>query len=302
MRHLPSSVAAADPSATPPSQYLQRYAEPEALDIANRAVRLPRYEHVLTVPVHAESSAALPGLTEPIQQERVLLLLVVNDPADASTTARNATQTFLTSLRDQYPAQLRLAPGITFSERNNLGLLCIERTSKTHPIHPKKGVGLARKIAADVAVSLKGAGRITGHFIHCSDADAQLPPDYFRQSVLATNDSVALIYRFMHVATPDTPHWATLSYEIYLRQHVLRLARAGSPYAFHSLGSLLAVDIDAYQRVRGFPKRPAAEDFYLLNKLAKLGVVERLAGTPVRLLGRASDRVPMGTGDRKSVV
>jgi hypothetical protein len=48
--------------------------------------------------------------------------------------------------------------------------------------------------------------------------------------------------------------------------------------------------------VRGIPRREAGEDFYLLNKLAKVGRVHDLEGDPVRIRGRVSDRVPFGTG------
>jgi hypothetical protein len=48
--------------------------------------------------------------------------------------------------------------------------------------------------------------------------------------------------------------------------------------------------------VRGFPKRLAAEDFYLLNKLAKVGTIRSLHGEPIRLSARASKRTPFGTG------
>jgi hypothetical protein len=40
----------------------------------------------------------------------------------------------------------------------------------------------------------------------------------------------------------------------------------------------------------------AAEDFYLLNKLAKVGKIEPLAGLPIDLSSRLSTRVPFGTG------
>ena len=53
---------------------------------------------------------------------------------------------------------------------------------------------------------------------------------------------------------------------------------------------------DSYARVRGFPRRAGAEDFYLLNKVAKLGPVSRLAGDCIRLRSRVSTRVPFGTG------
>ncbi|MCB0405966.1 MAG: hypothetical protein KDD51_14385, partial [Bdellovibrionales bacterium] len=46
----------------------------------------------------------------------------------------------------------------------------------------------------------------------------------------------------------------------------------------------------------GFPKREAAEDFYLLNKLAKVGRIESLKSPLLNIRPRPSDRVPFGTG------
>ena len=60
--------------------------------------------------------------------------------------------------------------------------------------------------------------------------------------------------------------------------YVAGLAMAGSRYAHHSLGSTIAVHAKTYAAVRGYPKRSAGEDFYLLNKICKLAPVERLAG------------------------
>jgi hypothetical protein len=40
----------------------------------------------------------------------------------------------------------------------------------------------------------------------------------------------------------------------------------------------------------------AGEDFYILNKLAKIGVIEECDRTPIQILDRPSDRVPFGTG------
>jgi hypothetical protein len=44
------------------------------------------------------------------------------------------------------------------------------------------------------------------------------------------------------------------------------------------------------------PKRSAGEDFYLLNKLRKLGVIRQAAKPTVGIQARASARVPFGTG------
>jgi hypothetical protein len=62
----------------------------------------------------------------------------------------------------------------------------------------------------------------------------------------------------------------------------------------------MAVSADHYAKVRGFPKREAGEDFYLLNKLAKVGSVMELCQDqdcqPIEIEARCSDRVPFGTG------
>ena len=85
-------------------------------------------------------------------------------------------------------------------------------------------------------------------------------------------------------------------YDYSLRYYVDQLAEAVSPYAFHTIGSLIVVRPSAYAAVRGIPKRSAAEDFYFLNKLAKVGAVHSLAEPVLKVAGRPSQRVPFGTG------
>jgi hypothetical protein len=84
--------------------------------------------------------------------------------------------------------------------------------------------------------------------------------------------------------------------ELCFRHYVLGLARAGSPYAYHSLGSALGVSLPHYAQARGFPRRAAGEDFYLLDKLARLAPLRRLRAPVIEVSTRVSDRVPFGTG------
>ena len=81
-----------------------------------------------------------------------------------------------------------------------------------------------------------------------------------------------------------------------MRYYVAGLSYAGSNYAYFTIGSVIAFTVDSYVSVRGFPKRNAGEDFYLLNKLAKQGQVAWLKSIKVSLQARLSDRVPFGTG------
>ena len=169
----------------------------------------------------------------------------------------------------------------------------------------KGGVGHARKIGVDLAVSLIHSGHIQSGWIHCSDADVQLPGNYFTR--LRGNDSkhAALIYPFSHCDDQEEGEsaeviLATQLYELSLRYYVTGMNFAGSPYAFHTIGSTMAVSPIHYAKVRGFPKREAGEDFYLLNKLAKVGAVRELdskgADDVIIIESRRSDRVPFGTG------
>jgi len=81
-----------------------------------------------------------------------------------------------------------------------------------------------------------------------------------------------------------------------MQQYVDGLHSAGSPYAFQTIGSAIAVSAKHYAEVRGFPKRSGGEDFYLLNKLAKTGQIRNLKGPTIKIEARQSDRVPFGTG------
>jgi hypothetical protein len=79
---------------------------------------------------------------------------------------------------------------------------------------------------------------------------------------------------------------------------VLGLKYAYSPYAVHTIGSTIVCTDDAYISVQGMNRRKAAEDFYFMEKLAKLYKIDSITGTTVYPSGRGSWRVPFGTGQR----
>ena len=74
------------------------------------------------------------------------------------------------------------------------------------------------------------------------------------------------------------------------------MAYAGLPYAYHTIGSSMAVRSDVYQKQNGMNKRKAGEDFYFLQKLIPLGGFTELKTTKIIPSPRVSDRVPFGTG------
>lgn len=170
-------------------------------------------------------------------------------------------------------------------------LLTVDRVNQ--PIPKNQGVGLARKIGADIALGHIHDGMISQPYIFSIDADVQLPNGY--TAAVAAADGTYL-YPYRHVsADPDILRRAQL-YELHMRHYVAGLRLAGSPYAFHTLGSTISVSATAYAQVRGFPRRNAAEDFYFLNKLCKVSSIHLLGSPEIVINARLSHRVPFGTG------
>jgi hypothetical protein len=192
-------------------------------------------------------------------------------------------------------------------------VLLVDRFSAGRRLPAKGGVGHARKIGADLAAALIHRQRVGSRWIHCSDADVRLPDTYFSATGENTGAGArysALVYPFRHGdgrgADRAEVERATRLYELSLHWYVAGLKFAGSPYAFHTVGSTMAVDAASYASVRGFPRRDAGEDFYLLNKLAKVAPVRELdagpACLPIEIESRRSNRVPFGTGAAVNVI
>lgn len=284
------------------AKYFARYAEPEA-QLASQIA--DTYAAAIVVPLCREEATFLAGYENAFRaaRGRVLLIAVVNgaEGASAETHARNSS--LLAALAHRFEGTVLSAAGVTagawLGQAENFDCLCLDRASAGKLLPRGEGVGLARKIGADLAAALCIRGRVACQYVGCSDADATLPADYCARLASADTRASALLWPFRHTPSGDASiDLATVLYEISLRYYVLGLAAAGSPYAYQSIGSSLAFDAKAYASVRGFPRREAAEDFYLLDKLAKVSPLVRLAGEPIELRARASDRVPFGTGRR----
>ena len=126
----------------------------------------------------------------------------------------------------------------------------------------------------DEALALIAGGLVQNPWIRCTDADVEVPSDYFTAIAEIPADASAAIAPFVHVPEGDANQQEAMRlYDAYLQDYVDGLSRAGSSYAFHTIGSLISVQARHYAMVRGVPKRAAGEDFYLLNKLAKVGRV-----------------------------
>ncbi len=282
------------------AKYLRKWAERESLAIS---ARLGAYHSALIVPVLGESVDLLDGFREAANQVdgRVLAILVVNSADETPQQLREMNRRLLTFMATR---GRHLARGATLITEPEFDVLVIDCASDGRELPIKQGVGLARKIGGDIALGLYAQGRLKVPVLYFTDADAELPGDYFQRAGINPDDNVsAWLFPFCHIAGPDDKvNQATQLYELSIRYHVLGLAYAASPYAYHSVGSTLAVAAHAYAAVRGVPKRNAGEDFYLLDKLGKVSPICRLSGPPIRLQSRCSERVPFGTGPRVAII
>ncbi len=252
------------------------------------------YDNVVVIPAFNEGYEFLQqnGLAE---GGRNLVILVVNLPEqcdDVQVVIKtkqliNYIQESMKLVFIESELSLYLNLSIGYS------LLLVDRTTDGMRIPNKLGVGLARKVGADIATMLINRGVVQSRMIYSTDADAQLPPGYFD-----SDDSISggYVYPFKHVVEQQSLVLAMQLYEFSLHYYVAGLEYADSGYAFHTIGSCLAINYEAYAKVRGFPKRAAGEDFYLLNKIAKVGELKTLKEPAINIAGRVSDRVPFGTG------
>jgi len=291
-------------------KYLGRYAEKEIHDLPP-ALREDKYslnfECTLIIPVFREHPDFIQRLTNSLLSRHSCLLIVIVNQADNLPDV-DSTNALLWNQLIHAGKQSNLnTPGEPYRNQhgdmvlvdldNGSALLAVDRFSHQRTIPAQQGVGMARKIGADIALSLIATQQIRRPWIWTTDADAVLPKDYFSAIPADTQSKhAACIYPFRHTGENNKVSLATRLYEHSLNYYVEGLRWAGSPYAFHTLGSTVAISSEHYAQVRGFPKRAAAEDFYLLNKLAKTGAIKSLTSSAIEIESRQSDRVPFGTG------
>jgi len=169
-------------------------------------------------------------------------------------------------------------------------------------VKKKAGVGYARKTAMDEALRRFAMIEKPDGLIVSLDADTLVSPDYFKVITKAMQHADAKCFTFQFRHNFDAAMYskevieACKLYEIYLRYYRLALKTFNSPFAIHTIGSCFAIRAEAYAQVGGMPPRQGGEDFYFLQKAAKMHPVYEVREQIVFPSPRISDRVPFGTG------
>jgi hypothetical protein len=247
------------------------------------AVVIPSLAEAANLPATLLSLAANP----PDLLRDFLVLVVVNHRPDASSTDKADNRATLELLKAGDP---RWAV---------LNLAWVDAASAGLELPPKGGgVGLARRIGMELALTRLDISPADPLLI-CLDADTLVHPDYLQAITghFRSSRAGAAVIPYQHQRGSSRRAERLIArYELFLRGYILGLELAGSPYAFHSVGSAMACRASAYCKIGGMNNRLAGEDFYFLQQLSRIVGVEQLQGTVVRPSPRPSHRVPFGTG------
>lgn len=267
----------------------------------SRAIKAPwqisgcgedRFAGAVVIPSLAEGEnlfATLRSLADnPVNLlERFLVLVVVNHRADASSEDKANNCATLERLTARAPSQ------------SHLKLAWVDAASPGLEMPTKGGgVGLARKIGLDLALTRLDHTKSSAILVFL-DADTLVEPSYLPAITkhFQSTTSGGAVLHFQHQQGNGVRQQEAIErYELFLRSYVLGLQLAGSPYAFHTVGSAMACRASAYARMGGMNGRAAGEDFYFLQQLHRTAGVSQVRGTVVHPSARASHRVPFGTG------
>lgn len=248
---------------------------------------------IVVIPAHDEGSLipTLQSLANCKRTKKKIEVIIVFNASETSPESiieknkhakREVEQWFLNQEVNQLAFQLQII------EENKL---------------PKKhaGVGLARKIGMDEAVRHFDTIDNNRGIIVCFDADSQCEPNYLVEiEKHFEKNTGALSIRFEHPIDGNDYskeiYQGIYFYELHLRYYKNGLHFANLPYAYHTIGSSMAVDALNYCKQGGMNRRKAGEDFYFLQKFIDVGLISELNSTKVIPSPRASHRVPFGTG------
>lgn len=245
---------------------------------------MPRYNHVsVAIPMMAESEniARILYMFNRQTVQNFDLYCCVNNEEDCAPNIYQDNQETLHHLQDNHEVRLHVIDKST--EGNGW-------------IGKKKGVGWARKILFSTILEEHDENEL----IVSLDADTAIPDNYLEKVLITMNlhpESNALCMPYYHPISGDEQlDRPMLRYECYMRHYLINLLLIESPYAFTALGSAMVFPAWAYKRVGGITPLQGGEDFYLMQKFAKTGKIERKIDIWVEPQGRISHRVPFGTG------
>jgi len=292
--------------------YLQNYSVGEKWELT--ANKTDNISQVVVIPAYSERETLLHTMASLAQNpsvslEHSFIMCVVNNSCNSpSAVLENNRQTieYLDALvkrnsLKKFSGDKELYPLLVKVSDAGLKLGYIDASSQGYEMPQNTaGVGMARKIGMDMALRLLKKSYAPINLILSLDSDTLVQKNYLGAiKNYFTPGIKTAILAYEHQMPEDLEQQAAICcYEIFLRYWILGLRYAKSPWAFHCIGSTIVTSTEAYLDVRGMNRRQAGEDFYFLNKLAKVGKIDYIKEACVYPSARSSARVPFGTGKR----
>lgn len=244
-------------------------------------VVIPCYDELRNLPVLWNSLLN----TTPVGNGSVALLFVVNHPEDAPAERKAGSLKTVEWLKEK-------------GEERKMDIAVLDLFSNGCEVPAKHaGAGYPRKAGLDAATALTDPAKTENSLLVSLDADCEVSPDYLRVlTVLAREGCPAAVLEYHHRTDHPANAPAIQEYEAYLRSYTEGLKRAGSPYAYHFIGSTMVCSVATYVKAGGMNTRRAAEDFYFLEAIAKVTPIRTVEPALVFPSNRLSDRVIFGTG------
>lgn len=264
--------------------YLTKRAEQKWLNYNSES----KYKLIIVIPAIKESENlpnVLNSLNESIIPEgiSILVMVVINNSEDSPA---EVIEDNVKSI--EYLNQIKNSDQLKF----DIDYINVSTNGNALPVKDA-GVGLVRKIGMDQALLYLNYNHSSPGLVFL-DADCTVEQNYLVEIVQHFKESKhsAAVIKYRHKLEND----AIVAYETFLRYYVLGLKYAESPYAHHSIGSCIVIDPFTYVKIGGMNKKKAGEDFYFLEKAAKLMKIKNVNSTTVYPSARKSWRVPFGTG------
>ena len=216
--------------------------------------------------------------------ENTLVIVIVNHGKDSDSKVKENNKLTIQILKNK-------------NTHFTLGI--VDAASSGLELPPKQaGVGLARKIGMDLALSHLSSDQ---SLIFCTDADTIVEKNYIEKVIMYFDKMKvqAAVVGFWHLESNDKKkEQAIRQYETYLLTTAKKMQDAGSPYGYVAMGSTMICTVEAYCAVGGMPRKKATEDFYFLQALTKFCGVHIIPEILVYPSPRPISRVYLGTGFR----
>ncbi len=256
-----------------------------------------KFSNIVVIPAIQESEKIKPLLASLLENDkkylnRSLFVFVINNLKSSNNEIKTDNRKSLEYLRDIIFEKSDYGINIGLVDASSSGLELPEKDG---------GVGLARKIGMDLALTQFDYSNSDINILICLDADCTVSNNYLASIIQSFNQSNihAAYVEYEHILLKNKQNQlAIICYEIFLRYYVLGLHYADSPFAFPTIGSTMICDYESYIKIGGMNKKKAAEDFYFMEKLAKITEIKKISDARVYPSSRGSWRVPFGTGQR----